>query len=354
MESNEYDILVIGAGPSGCSAAYHAALSGWRVLLLDRCQFPRDKVCGDGLDPRSVYLLAQMGVDYEDLIAVGAQKVDHFRIFRGGTLVEERPLPVGPGRAHYALGVARLSLDTLLWRKALAAGAQWCGAFEARAVKVDVRKPSVTVLGRQQGKETEVSAYLAIIAAGAVAWFYRTIGSRPPKESLGVGLRQYYELESMPSPTFDLFYEPYLPSGVAWIFPAGPRLVNVGVGERIILTNIKPRLFGTLHAFLNGNRVARQILADARPVGSPKIAPIRMSISGRLADDGLLWVGDAAGLAHPQSGKGIPYALESGQIAAQTASIALQLGDIRRGVLSCYEAEIRNRFSTDLEVRNAT
>jgi menaquinone-9 beta-reductase len=60
--SREYDVIVVGAGPAGCSAAYFSTLQGLNVLLLDKARFPRDKVCGDSISPRSLKILERMGL----------------------------------------------------------------------------------------------------------------------------------------------------------------------------------------------------------------------------------------------------------------------------------------------------
>src|SRR2546421_12951325 len=62
-DAREADVVVVGAGPGGSSAAYHLAKHGLRVLLLEKTEFPREKVCGDGLTPRAVRQLVRMGVD---------------------------------------------------------------------------------------------------------------------------------------------------------------------------------------------------------------------------------------------------------------------------------------------------
>ena len=59
---NRYDVLVIGGGPSGASAAYWLARSGWHVDVVEKKEFPREKTCGDGLTPRAVYELTEMDV----------------------------------------------------------------------------------------------------------------------------------------------------------------------------------------------------------------------------------------------------------------------------------------------------
>ena len=64
--SDDADVIVVGAGPAGSSAAYHCASAGLEVLLLEKAEFPRDKVCGDGLTPRAVKELAAMGVSLRE------------------------------------------------------------------------------------------------------------------------------------------------------------------------------------------------------------------------------------------------------------------------------------------------
>ena len=61
--ADEADVIVVGAGPGGSAAAYHMARHGLRVLLLEKTEFPREKVCGDGLTPRATRQLIRMGVD---------------------------------------------------------------------------------------------------------------------------------------------------------------------------------------------------------------------------------------------------------------------------------------------------
>ena len=58
-----FDVVIVGGGPSGSSCAYWLARAGWSVCLIEKKQFPREKTCGDGLTPRSVHQLAQMGLE---------------------------------------------------------------------------------------------------------------------------------------------------------------------------------------------------------------------------------------------------------------------------------------------------
>ena len=67
-DERQADVIVVGAGPAGSSAAYHLAVAGADVLLLEKSAFPRDKICGDGLTPRAVRQLIGMGLDLDDLM----------------------------------------------------------------------------------------------------------------------------------------------------------------------------------------------------------------------------------------------------------------------------------------------
>src|SRR5205085_8372372 len=82
--SEQFDVLVVGSGPGGAATAYHLARQGLSVGLVEKSSFPREKVCGDGLTPRAVRALLDMGIDTED---PGFVRVDGLRVYgRRGTL----------------------------------------------------------------------------------------------------------------------------------------------------------------------------------------------------------------------------------------------------------------------------
>jgi menaquinone-9 beta-reductase len=116
----EADVIIVGAGPAGSTTAYYLAQAGLDVLVLEKATFPRDKVCGDGLTPRAVKSLVQMGVPIEDQ---GWLKNKGLRVIGGGKRMElEWPeLTNYPG---YGLVRTRASLDETLARRAQAAGAR--------------------------------------------------------------------------------------------------------------------------------------------------------------------------------------------------------------------------------------
>ena len=341
-----YDILVIGAGPAGSFAAHHAALAGRRVLLIDRADFPRDKVCGDGLNPRSCAVLAEAGVDARRLEAAGAVRIEGYRKFRAGDRVDE-PIAPRAGWADHAYGLPRLTLDRLLQAAALAAGAGWAGGFEVKSVGIEGGQ-WVTARGVIGRRPVRASGRLAIIASGASAAYYRGLGSQPRRAggAIAGGLRQYFAVPAISSPTFDFYELPGLPGGYAWLFPVGEGVVNVGVWSRGGAEGHRG-LRQALLTFLQ-SEPAVAALAGGRPLGAPRGAILRPLLSAHLSSDRLLWVGDGAGLTHRETGQGISYALESGRQAAAVAGEALRAGRGDAGALQPYDEWIRQQFANEL------
>ena len=109
----EVDVLVVGAGPGGSSAAYHLARSGLDVLLIEKSEFPREKVCGDGLTPRGVAAIQRMGVDVND---PRFERSQGLRIYSRKTTLE-LPWPQLDSFPDFGLVMARSVLDEMLARR---------------------------------------------------------------------------------------------------------------------------------------------------------------------------------------------------------------------------------------------
>src|ERR1700709_2698773 len=115
------DVIVVGAGPSGSSAAYWMASAGLDVLLLEKTTFPREKVCGDGLTPRGTRALIDMGIDVSE--AAGWLHNKGLRVIGGGLRLE-LPWPELDSFPNYGLVRPRADLDHMLVSQAVKAGAQ--------------------------------------------------------------------------------------------------------------------------------------------------------------------------------------------------------------------------------------
>src|SRR5487761_1272458 len=126
-DGREHDVLVIGGGPSGSACAYWLADAGWDVVLVERKHFPREKTCGDGLTPRSLRQLSDMGID---LSLAGAHRYDGLRSCAYG-LELELPWPAHPSFPSHGFVITRHDLDVMVAERAEKAGATLWQEMEA-------------------------------------------------------------------------------------------------------------------------------------------------------------------------------------------------------------------------------
>ncbi len=340
-----YDVLVVGGGPGGAATAYHLAKGGARVLLVEKAGYPRDKVCGDGLTPRAVAALDAMG-----LRAAYQSWSRHIglRVHGGGTVIE-LPWPELTGLPSYGLVRPRMDFDQFLARHAERAGATVWDGTEATEPLLERGLVRGAVVRRAGQDPVDVRAELLIAADGASSRLGQALGlHRDQSRPIGVAIRQYYASTRSDDPWIDSYLELWsdgdLLPGYGWVFPMADGHVNVGVG-----------LLNTSKHFRNTNY--RGLLRDWAPtvgrewgfgaddaVAKPRSAPLPMAANRHPPlHRGVLFVGDAAGLINPFNGEGIDYALESGELAAQTALAVLDSGD--RTLLERYPAALRERYA---------
>jgi geranylgeranyl reductase family protein len=331
------DLVVVGAGPAGAATAYHASRSGLDVLLVDRAAFPRSKTCGDALVPTTLAALERMGVG--DLPGFD---VDGLRIVHTPTGTERfewfRDQPA-PGRA---LAVTRAVLDAALVERATHAGATFRPGY-VRSVR-RLRRGLVGVRLEHPSGIEDVRARSVVVATGSVP-ADRLLGRVPrrPGAVWGIAARTYVEMATPSERLFEIFYpvrvNGRLFSGYAWIFPVGPALVNVGVGVFRTRQADAVALHRLVEAFL-AERLARDPrFAGARRRGRIESASIPVEPCVPDVPD-VLYVGDAAGVAHGLTGEGIGAALVSGELAAAT------LGERPPRATREYGARLRETFAS--------
>jgi geranylgeranyl reductase family protein len=351
--TSRYDAIVVGGGPGGAATAYHLARGGASVLLLERSAYPREKVCGDGLTPRAVAALDAMGLrdTYRDWSRSAGLKI------HGGGVTVELPWPELSGFPSYGLARPRTDFDQLLARHAEKAGATLWDRTEAVGPLVEHGLVRGVVVRRDGEDPVDLRAELVVAADGASSRIAQALGlHRDQRRPIGVAVRQYVTSERDRDPWIDSYLELWrgdeLLPGYGWVFPMADGTLNVGLG-----------LLNTSAHFRNVNY--RRLLAEWLPtvgrewgfgaadaVSRPRSAPLPMAANRHPpVHRGVLFVGDAAGLINPFNGEGIDYAMESGQLAAETGLAVLESGD--RSVLTRYRSALDARFGAYFSVGRA-
>ena len=328
------DVVVVGAGPAGSSAAYYLATCGLDVILVDKQELGRDKVCGDGLTPSAVRELVRMGVDTSTW-----QRNMGLRVIGGGHRLHI-PWPEQASLPSYGLARRRSELDRDLAERAADAGARLLTGVTVtgpittaagRVIGVDA-KPTPRVTSPGISAPAALRAPLVIDAGGVSARLATAVGRRKDeRRPLGVAVRAYFrspraqdawmesrlELWDGPPNRSDL-----LP-GYGWLWSVGDGLVNVGLGSvssRAATTRVDYR--AVFSRWVAGAPASWAFTPDNQ-VGRLASAALPMAFNRKPHyADGLMLLGDAGGMVSPFNGEGIAQGLMSGRLAAEAAAQA--------------------------------
>jgi geranylgeranyl reductase len=307
--SETFDVVVVGGGPSGATAAQRAAEGGAKVMLLDKAG--RIKPCGGAVPPR---LICDYAIPADQIVA----RIDAARIVSPSGRLAHMPVD-----GSYVGMVDREHFDEYLRARAADCGAKRVtGNYTHSSRDVDgVLRLHFTV---KDGGEESCRTRLAIGADGALSKLGRDHVAGSDRTNL---VFAYHEIVECPETTdayepmrCDVYYNSrYSPDFYAWVFPHG-KTASIGTGSAnkgFALREAVARLRGDVN--LAGTKTLRK---EGAPI---PLKPLKRWDNGR----DVLLAGDAAGVVAPASGEGIYYAMLGGELAAQTALTFLKTGDAR-------------------------
>lgn len=352
--NQEREVIVVGAGPSGATAATMLAQKGHDVLLLDRQSFPRDKICGDGIPTGVVEMMGQMGMQSKVEAAEARgdfYRIDQMRLVSPKGHTMDAALKPGPhGENCYV--APRMVIDALLQGHAVESGAEFQAAQVQEPLIENGRVVGVRAKMGTNGRTQTVDyhANLVIGADGVTSAIAR--GLRPKQEQhapehKAVALRAYIEdiEEVVPNSVEFYLYENISP-GYAWIFSLGNHRANIGLGMRLDqFRQTKRKLEDMLKEFLDMPEIKKRLLNGGK---IHDIATWQLNFGSQeglhFAFDGALLVGDAAGFINPITGGGIHNGMISAELAAKTAHEALTAGSTALSQLKVYEHRCRKEL----------
>lgn len=348
---NEFDVIVIGGGPGGSTAATFAGKAGKKVLLLEKAKFPRDKTCGDAISGKSLAVLKELGL-------ASAVEANPHGLVTGvyftspkGYAVE---IPFGQSQKDIRSGYCsrRMVYDNILFQNS-----KKYATVKENFTVTDVIQENGFVVGvkglNAEKQPEEHRAKLVIGGDGATSVVANKMGlSALPDDHWCLAVRAYYSGIKNLSGNIELHFIPEILPGYFWIFPMENGIANVGVG--MVKSDMNKNKINLKEAMLKA--IAENPLFKERFANAKIIDPVTNK-EGTASDvkgwnlpfgsfhrknhgNGFMLVGDAASLIDPFTGEGIGNAMLSGKLAGETAVEALNANDVSEAFLAAYDKKL--------------
>jgi len=337
-----YDVIIIGAGPAGSTAAKFLAERERNVLLIDKAKFPREKLCGGGLTAKVLeefpYIKEHNLIDsYSYGGYVYANDIEN-----GVQIKKDHPIMATVLRKKFDAGLVQLALE------------KDCSLLEGTKV-VDITFSENNVKTRIDTGEV-LESKMVIGADGIWSFTRKKAGLDPPQKQFTVSLFNEYEVDE---DTIDHYFSPeryghlHLKldgmAGYGWVFPKKNH-INIGIGEMkpyqtTTHKELKSIFQGYIHLLKEENIIPKIITADTVNGAALPTKPIPKTYG-----ENVLLCGDAAGLINPITGEGIHYAMYSGRIAARVIDDALNKNNTSSTFLSNYEKQWKRSFGKDIHL----
>ncbi len=337
---HEYDVVVVGAGPAGCTAAIYASQLGLKTILLEARSVPKDKICGDAVAGKCIPILKELGL--LEKVKNGPHGYSTGVIFSSpkGDVVNITFNPPGAKQKTDGYVVRRKVFDEYLYRRVEESAAETRLQFKVSNVLTENGKVvGIKGTGYGSGIEETYKAKVVIGCDGYRSVVARELGvfERDPDHYV-LALRQYWEGVSGMSEAIEVHFVNDIIPGYFWIFPLEDGKANVGLG--MMERDIKARNVDLRE--LMAKAIANPLFKDRFATGKPLERPVQWDLPlgskrRRMYGNGWMLAGDAAGLIDPFTGEGVGEAMHSGKMAAHAAKEAIDAGDVSESFLKRYD-----------------
>lgn len=338
--TQQFDVIIAGAGPAGSTCAIALKKSGLKVALIDKDTFPRDKICGDAVSSVTKRVLRQINPELETQLLDFAPKVNitHAKLHSPNF----KTLEIGFSKVGHC--IKRIDFDNWLFNHAI--------QNDDITVYQQTKLKDVEIIGGQVRATLDngnvLEAKVIVGCDGAHSMVAKKLANfKVDRKHYSGAVRQYYKnVKGLSGNSLEVYFlKGYLP-GYFWIFPLSENEANVGFGmlsdtiakEKI---NLKERMHNIIHQI---PQVAERFkdatpLEDVKGFGLP-LGSKKYAISGHR----FMLCGDAASLIDPFSGEGIETAMESGKFAAEQILASFPNDAFDPSTLKAYDERVYKKM----------
>ncbi len=345
----DVDIAIIGAGPAGAAAAIQCKKNNLSVALIDKAEFPRDKVCGDGIPLKTFTLLQELGFKESDLFTRG-YKISRLKVYSPAYRITEYG-SLKPDASTKSGCIPRAAFDAMLFERAAQAADKTYTGYKLTAIDRSGGQAVLTLQNNTSGDALHVTARGVIGADGANSMLARLLGmlKRDPAHHFD-GLRCYFKGKKFDS-AVHLFYDKRSLPGYVWVFPVAEDRANVGIMiDKACKKKNDKNIRDLFFEIIQTNPNIKEILAGAEAEDKPYGAPLPLgTLPGNRISDNTILIGDAAAFINPVTGGGIYFAIQSAIKAADVFAGAIQKNNLSQDALQIYEKWWRAAFLPGFE-----
>lgn len=346
------DITILGAGPAGTTAAISLAKKGIPSLLIDKTNFPRPKICGDGLSGKVIGNLKRLDPDLTGEIRNSGLATDSgaARFFAPNRKMAELSFKPDDPALPAGLICSRIDFDDFLLRKALTMKEiTFSGGNNIEKIYLE---DGVVTLQNQEGRIV-ARTRLLLFAAGSDKRMIRLLdpGYAPNSEE-GIGIRAYFEnvAGSDHKNAIEIHFFKELLPWYFWIFPFNDGSANVGLALPESIAKKNSMSLKELLQHIPGSYPdLRSRFKGAKMKGRPEAARLAFYTGPcKIAGDHYLLLGDAARLIDPFTGEGVGNAMSSGRFAAEIAAECMAGGNFTQQVTGKYQEMVESKLVPEL------
>lgn len=340
-----YDAIIVGGGPAGSAAALYAKHYGLKTIVLDKSNFPRDKICGDALSGKCIRILRELDLLKEIENLDGA---DINRITFGSPSYKQFDLDLKKSNKKGYV-IPRLIFDNYLFQK-IKTVSDTKENFTVRNILYEHGKINGIVGKNKNGKDEKIKAPVVIGADGTNSIVARKLGLYEMDiEHTSIAIRCYYSGVKGLSDQIELHYIKEVNPGYFWLFPIGEGKANIGIG---LSKNYAKRDNRSLQQILNqvtNSGPFKSRFENAIQLEKPKGWNLPCgSIHRRNHGDGFMLIGDSAGIIDPFTGEGIGNAMVSGKYAMKVLSESKRKNNFTKKSFSEYDKLLWDEIGKEL------